>query len=395
MSNSNEVVFLSGVRTAIGTYGGALKDQPPGDLAAGCIKEALSRAGVAPDAVGHCVMGTVVPNGAQEFYLSRYAAITAGIPQETPAMNVNRLCGSGLQAIVSAAQSILLGDARCAVAGGAENMSRTPYILPAARWGQRMGDGQMIDLMVGALNDPFGNGHMGCTAENLAERHGISREAQDALAVEGHKRAADAIEAGRFKSQIVPVELKSRKGVKLFETDEHVRKDIDAEGMARMRPVFQKDGTVTAANASGINDAAAALVLMERSEAERRGLKPMARLIGYTQVGVDPRYMGIGPVPAIRQLLEKTGLTIADMDTIEINEAFAAQALAVARELALPEDKLNPNGSGIALGHPIGATGAVLTVKALYELERIDGRYGLISLCIGGGQGIAAIIERI
>ncbi|MEL0587383.1 MAG: acetyl-CoA C-acyltransferase family protein [Candidatus Thiodiazotropha sp. (ex. Lucinoma kazani)] len=395
MSISNEVVFLSGVRTAIGTYGGSLKDQPPGDLAANCIKEALSRAEVGPEGVGHCVMGTVVPNGAHEFYLSRYAAVTAGIPPETPAMNVNRLCGSGLQAIVSAAQSILLGDTKCAVAGGAENMSRVPYILPAARWGQRMGDGQMVDLMVGALNDPFGNGHMGCTAENLAERHGISREEQDALAVEGHKRAANAIEEGRFKSQIVPVELKSRKGVKLFDTDEHVRMDIEAEDMAKMRPVFQKDGTVTAANASGINDAAAALVLMERGEAERRGIMPMARLVGYTQVGVDPKYMGIGPVPAIRQLLEKTGLSIADMDTIEINEAFAAQALAVARELDLPEDKLNPNGSGIALGHPIGATGAVITVKALHELERIDGHFGLVSLCIGGGQGIAALIERI
>lgn len=395
MSNANEVVFLSGVRTAIGTYGGSLKDQAPGDLATYCIKESLGRAGVAPEEVGHCVMGTVIPNGAHEFYLSRYAAMTAGIPQETPAMNVNRLCGSGLQAIISAAQSILLGDTKCAVAGGAENMSRAPYILPAARWGQRMGDGQMVDLMVDALHDPFGNGHMGCTAENLAECHGISREEQDALAVQGHHRAARAIKEGRFKSQIIPVELKSRKGVKLFDIDEHVRADVDAKGMAKMRPVFQKEGTVTAANASGINDAAAALVLMDRIEADRRGLKPMARLVGYTQVGVDPKYMGIGPVPAVHQLLEKTGLSIADMDTIEVNEAFAAQALVVARELNLPEDKLNPNGSGIALGHPIGATGAIITIKALHELERVDGHYGLISLCIGGGQGIAAIIERI
>lgn len=395
MSNSNEVVFLSGMRTAIGTFGGSLKDQPPGDLAALVIKEALQRADVAPEVVEHCVMGTVVPNGPRDLYLSRYAAVTAGIPIEAPALNVNRLCGSGLQAIVSAAQSILLGDVKCAVAGGAENMSAAPHLLPSSRWGQRMGDGKMIDLMMGALNDPFGNGHMGCTAENLAKSHDITRQQQDELAFEGHKRATKAIEEGRFKNQIVPVELKSRKGVKIFDTDEHARPDANMESLAKMRPAFEKDGTVTAANASGINDAAAALVMMEKSEAESRGLKPMARLVGYSHAGVDPRYMGIGPVPAIRKVMEKTGLSIDDMDTIEVNEAFAAQALAVAKDLNLPQDKLNPNGSGVALGHPIGATGAIITVKALHELERIDGKYGLISLCIGGGQGIAAIIERI
>jgi len=394
MSN-NEVYILSGLRTAIGTYGGALKDQSPGDLAAACIREAVKRADIEPGEVEHCFMGTVVPNGAEEFYLSRYAAINAGLPTSAPAMNVNRLCGSGLQAIVSGAQSIMLGDIKCAVAGGAENMSRAPYIIPSARWGQRMGDGQMIDLMVGALHDPFGNGHMGCTAENLAERHDISREQQDALAVEGHRRATQAIQEGRFKEQILPIEIKSRKGVVVFDTDEHVRADATIESLASMRPVFQKNGTVTAANASGLNDAAAALILMSGDEVKRRGLKPMARLVDYSHAGVDPKYMGIGPVPAIRSLMEKTGLSIDQMDTIEVNEAFAAQALAVARELNLPQEKLNPNGSGVALGHPIGATGAVITIKALHELERINGKYGLISLCIGGGQGIAAIIERI
>ncbi len=395
MNNINDVYFLSGIRTAIGTYGGSLKDQSPGDLATACIKEAISQAGILPEDVENCVMGTIIPNGTEEFYLSRYAAVNAGIPVEAPAMNVNRLCGSGLQAIVSAAQSIMLGDIKSAVAGGAENMSKAPYTLPTARWGQRMGDGKMTDLMSSALTDPFGHGHMGCTAENLAELHGISREQQDALAVEGHRRAAQAIQEGRFKDQILPIELKSRKGTKIFDTDEHVRTDASMDSFSKMRPVFQKEGTVTAANASGINDAAAALVIMNGAEVKRRGLKPLARLVGYSHAGVEPKYMGIGPVPAVRMLLEKTGLSIDDMDTIEINEAFAAQAIAVANELGLPPEKLNPNGSGLALGHPIGATGAIITIKALHELKRINGHYGLISLCIGGGQGIAAIIENL
>ncbi len=389
------VYILSSIRTAIGSYGGSLKDQAPGDLAAACIKESINRAKIASEEVEHCIMGTVIPNGPEEFYLSRYAAINAGLPIETPAMNVNRLCGSGLQAIISATQSIMLGDVKCAVAGGAENMSRSPYVLQAARWGQRMGDGKMVDLMVGALHDPFGNGHMGCTGENLADLHDISREQQDALAAEGHRRATQAIQEERFKDQIIPIELKSRKGITIFDTDEHVRADASMETLAKMKPIFRKDGTVTAANASGINDAAAALILMSGEEVKRRGLKPKARIVGYSHAGVDPKYMGIGPVPAIQQLMEKSGLSIDEMDTIEINEAFAAQALSVAKVLDLPQEKLNPNGSGLALGHPIGATGAIITIKAVHELERINGRYGLISLCIGGGQGVAAIIERV
>ncbi|MEW8040369.1 MAG: beta-ketothiolase BktB [Candidatus Thiodiazotropha endolucinida] len=396
MTNEREVVIVSGVRTAIGTYGGALKGFPAVELAGRCVAEAVRRAGIKPDDVGHTVFGNVVHSEPRDAYMARCAAILGGLPDSTPALSVNRLCGSGLQAIVSASQGILLGETDCAVAGGAENMSNAPYYMPNLRWGQRMGDGQAVDAVTAALQDPFGNGHMGCTAENLAERYGIGREDQDLLAVESHQHAAArAWEENRFGGQILPVEVRSRKGVKVFERDEHYRADATIEGMAKLRPVFQKDGSVTAGNASGINDAAAAVVLMESKAAEAKGVEPMARLVGYSYAGVDPKYMGIGPVPAVRDVMKKTGLSIADMDVIELNEAFAAQALAVIRELNLPMEKTNTCGSGISLGHPVGATGAILAVKALYELQRTGGRYGLITMCIGGGQGNAVIIERI
>jgi acetyl-CoA C-acetyltransferase len=389
-----EVVVVSGVRTAIGRYGGGLKDVPPTQLAATVVREAVSRAGVAPSDVGHCVFGNVIHTDTRDMYLSRVAAVDGGLPVETPAMTLNRLCGSGLQAIVSAAQLIKLGDADCAVAGGAENMSRGQYWAPSLRWGQRMGNGEVVDAMVGALTDPFDDCHMGVTAENVAEKWGISREDQDALAVESHRRAIQAQEKGYFKEQIVGIELKSRKGTTVVDTDEHPRADATLEGMAKLRPAFNREGSVTAGNASGINDAAAAVVLMSRSAAEERGLQPLMRLVAYGHAGVEPKYMGIGPVPAVRVTLERAGLTVDDIDLFEVNEAFAAQALAVSRDLKLPEDKTNPNGSGVGLGHPIGATGCILTVKALYELQRTQGRYALVTMCIGGGQGIAAIFER-
>jgi acetyl-CoA C-acetyltransferase len=392
--SQEEVVLLSGVRTAIGDYGSALKDVPPTELAALVVREAVSRAGIDGADVGACVFGNVLHTEPKDMYLSRVAAVNGGLPDSSQAFTLNRLCGSGLQAICSAAQQIMLGDTDAAVAGGAENMSRGLYGMPSARWGQRMGNATVLDMMVGALTDPFDTVHMGITAENIAERWGVTREDQDALAVESHQRAAAAQAAGRFKDQILPVELKSRKGSTMFEVDEHIRADASLEGMAKLRTAFKKDGTVTAGNASGINDAAAAVVLMSASAAESRGLKPMARLVGYSVAGVDPKVMGIGPVPAIERLMARTGLSVGDMDVIELNEAFAAQALACARDLELDPAKVNPNGSGISLGHPIGATGAILTVKALYELQRTGGRYALISMCIGGGQGIAAVIER-
>jgi acetyl-CoA C-acetyltransferase len=388
-------VILSGVRTAIGGYGGSLSTQPPADLAAACVREAVRRAGVEPDDVGHCVFGNVIHTERRDMYLSRVAGVNGGLPVETPAMTLNRLCGSGLQAIVSAAQGILLGDTDCAVAGGAEVMSRGQYWIPGLRFGQRMNDGQVVDAMVGALTDPFDDCHMGVTAENIAQKWGISREDQDALAVESHRRALAATEEGRFKEQILPVELKSRKGVTVFERDEHIRPEVSMESMAKLRPIFNREGSVTAANASGINDAAAALVLMERATAEKKGLKPMARMLAYAHAGVEPKYMGIGPVPAVRKLLDRAGLSVADIDVWEVNEAFAAQALAVVRDLDLPMDKTNVNGSGISLGHPIGATGAIVTIKALYELQRSGGRYAVSTMCIGGGQGIAALFERV
>jgi len=395
MPDNADVVVVSGCRTAIGTFGGSLKDYSPGELGTVSLKESLQRSGLAPDAVKHAVFGNVIQTEPRDMYLSRYIAVNAGLPVETPALTLNRLCGSGLQAIISAAQMIMLGDAETAAAGGAECMSRGPYWLPAARWGQRMGDGQIVDVMVAALTDPFSRCHMGITAENVADKYNISRADQDELAAESHRRAANAIDQGYFRDQIVPVEIKRKKDTVLFDTDEHLRRDVSPADMGKLRPVFKQDGTVTAGNASGINDGAASVILASGSYAEKNNLSPMGRLVGYDHAGVDPAYMGIGPVPAIKNVFAKTGLGVADMDVIELNEAFASQALAVIRELDLPMDKTNPNGSGISLGHPVGATGCLITVKALYELQRTGGRYALISMCIGGGQGIAAIFERL
>ncbi|OZI46466.1 beta-ketothiolase BktB [Bordetella genomosp. 4] len=392
----NEVIIAAAARTAIGDFGGALKDVPPIDLGATVIKEALARAGVGGDEVGHVAVGHVINTEPRDMYLSRVAAMNAGIAKETPAFNVNRLCGSGLQAIVSAAQTVLLGDADIAIGAGAESMSRAPYIAPAQRWGARMGDAALLDMMTGALSDPFERIHMGVTAENVAAKFGISRADQDALAAESHRRAAAAIDAGYFRDQIVPIVQKTRKGEVVFDTDEHVRRDVTAEGLAALKTVFKKEnGTVTAGNASGLNDGAAAVVLMNASVAEKRGVKPLARLVAYAHAGVEPSIMGIGPVPATQAVLKRAGLTVDQLDVIEANEAFAAQACAVSRELGLDPAKVNPNGSGIGLGHPIGATGAIITVKALYELQRVQGRYALVTMCIGGGQGIAAIFERV
>ncbi len=395
MNSGREVVVVSAVRTAIGDYGGSLKDVAPTELAAQVVRESVKRANIDPKDVGQVVFGNVIHTEAKDMYLSRVACIKGGLPQETAALTLNRLCGSGLQAIISASQSILLGDTDVAIGGGAESMSRGGYMLPALRWGQRMNDGGTVDMMVGALTDPFDTVHMAITAENIAEKWKISRQQQDELAVESHLRALNAIEKGYFKDQITPVEIKTRKGVVVFDHDEHPRADASVEGMAKLRAVFKKDGSITAGNASGINDAAAAVVLMDKQAAAKKGLKPMARLVSYGLAGVDPKYMGIGPVPASRIALEKAGLKIEDMDVVEANEAFAAQALAVACDLKFDIKKTNPNGGGIGLGHPIGATGCIVTVKALYELQRTGGRYALVTMCIGGGQGIAAIFERL
>jgi acetyl-CoA C-acetyltransferase len=396
MSQTREVVILSGVRTAIGDYGGSLKDFAPTELGARVVKEAVARAKIDPADVGQCVFGNVIHTEAKDMYLSRVACVNGGLPHKTGALTLNRLCGSGLQAIVSASQYILLGDIDTAVAGGAESMSRAAYADLSQRWGARMGDARSIDMMVGALTDPFDTIHMGITAENVASKCSITRQQQDAFAVQSHQRAAAATAAGHFKSQIMPVELKSKKGPMLFDADEHVRGDATLEGMAKLRTVFQKEnGSVTAGNASGINDAAAAVVLMEKSAAAAKGMKPMARILSYGHAGVDPKVMGLGPVSAVKSALAKAGLTLDQMDVIESNEAFAAQALGVSKELGMDAAKVNPNGGAIALGHPIGATGCILTIKAMYELQRTGGRYALITMCIGGGQGIAAIIERI
>ena len=395
MSEVKEVVVLSAVRTAIGDFGGSLKSVAPSALAAITLKESVARAGIEPAEVGMVVMGTVIPEEERAPYTARVAQIEAGIPCETSCVAVNRLCGSGMQAIVDAAQGIMLGDYDVAIGAGVESMSNAFYALPGARWGQKMGQGQMIDLMISALTDPFGTGHMGMTAENLADKYSISREDQDALAVTSHQNAARAQAEGRFDGQIVPVEIKTRKGVTVFDKDEHVRADISVEKLSGMRPAFKKDGSITAGNASGINDASSSMVLMAKDAAEARGLKPMAKLVAYSHAGVAPEIMGIGPVPAVEKILADTGLSIADIDVFEVNEAFAAQALSVCRELKLPMDKVNVNGSGISLGHPIGASANIIVVKALHELERVQGKYALATLCIGGGQGIATLWERM
>ena len=395
MSEVKEVVVLSAVRTAIGDFGGSLKSVAPSALAAITLKESVARAGIEPADVGMVVMGTVIPEEERAPYTARVAQIEAGIPCETSCVAVNRLCGSGMQAIVDAAQGIMLGDYDVAIGAGVESMSNAFYALPGARWGQKMGQGQMIDLMISALTDPFGTGHMGMTAENLADKYSISREDQDALAVTSHQNAARAQAEGRFDGQIVPVEIKTRKGVTVFDKDEHVRPDISIEKLSGMRPAFKKDGSITAGNASGINDASSSMVLMAKDAAEARGLKPMAKLVAYSHAGVAPEIMGIGPVPAVEKILADTGLSIADIDVFEVNEAFAAQALSVCRELKLPMDKVNVNGSGISLGHPIGASANIIVVKALHELERVQGQYALATLCIGGGQGIATLWERM
>ncbi|EKE69097.1 MULTISPECIES: acetyl-CoA C-acyltransferase family protein [Roseobacteraceae] len=389
-----DIVILGGARTAIGTFGGALAGMPPISLAAHVTKAALERSGTTPDQIGTVAFGHVLNTEPRDMYLSRAAAIEAGMAVETPAMNVNRLCGSGIQAIVSVTQSLMLGDAEFGLAGGAECMSRAPYIVPAIRWGQKMGDTGATDMMLGALTCPFGTGHMGVTAENVAAEHGITREAQDAFALESQNRAAQAIAEGRFASQIIPVEIKTRKGVTVFDTDEHP-KPSSIEALAGLRTAFQKDGTVTAGNASGLNDGAGAIVLARRDAAEAAGLTPTFRIVGYGHAGVRPEVMGVGPIPAVRNVMQKTGLAAGDFDVIESNEAFASQAIAVSTALGFDPARVNPNGGAIALGHPIGATGAIITLKLMYELERIGGRYGLATMCIGGGQGIALAIERL
>ncbi|EPA98799.1 MULTISPECIES: acetyl-CoA C-acyltransferase family protein [Pseudomonas] len=391
--NTPEIYVVSAARTAIGTFGGSLKDVPPADLATTAVKAALQKAAVDPALVGHLVMGHVIPTETRDAYISRVAAMNAGIPKETPAYNVNRLCGSGLQAIISAAQTLLLGDAEIAIGAGAESMSRGPYLLPSARWGARMGNVQAVDYMLGILHDPFQNIHMGITAENVAARNGITREMQDALALEDQKRAAHAIANGYFVDQIATVEIPDRKGTKLFNVDEHPRA-TSLEQLAAMKPAFKKDGSVTAGNASGLNDGAAALVMATGAAVQVNNLRPLARLVSYAHAGLEPELMGLGPIPATRLALKRAGLTVADMDVIEANIAFAAQACAVSQELDLDPAKVNPNGSGIALGHPVGATGAIIATKAIHELHRINGRYALVTMCIGGGQGIAAIFER-
>jgi acetyl-CoA C-acetyltransferase len=390
-----DVFIVSAVRTAIGTFGGSLKDSPPCDLAGLVAREAIARAAVEPGAVGHVVFGQVVPTEPRDAYVARVAAVSAGIPYATPAMSVNRLCGSGLQAILSAAQTILLGDADIALAGGVEVMSRAPFLAPQVRFGKKLGDAALIDALNGVLTDPFGNGLMGVTAENIAERNGIDRAAQDAMAVESHRRAAAAIAAGFFDEQILAVDIKLRGKLTRFAVDEHVRGETTLADLQKLSPVFKKEhGTVTAGNASGINDAAAALVLASEAAVARRGLRPLARLVAYGHAGVDPAVMGLGPIPATRLALERAGLGVRDLDVVESNEAFAAQACAVTKELGFDPARVNPNGSGISLGHPIGATGAILLTKLVYELRRTGGRYGLATMCIGGGQGIAAIVEN-
>jgi acetyl-CoA C-acetyltransferase len=395
MPQINDVVILSAARTAIGGFGGSLKNLNSAQLGTIAAREAIARAGVDAATIQSSIVGNVIRNSPKDSYLSRMIGVDAGLPVTSHAVTVNRLCGSGLEAIVQAAQQIQLGEVDTALAGGAESMSNSSYSLDSNRWGQRMGNSTVVDDLTTTLLDPWDDYHMGITAENVAEKYGISREEQDAFSAESHRRAAAAIEGGHFREQIVPVELKSRKGVTVFDTDEHVRADTTAEGLAGLKPFFKKDGTVTAATSSGINDGASMVVLMDGAKAEAEGRSPIGRLVGFAHAGVDPSLMGEGPIPAVRKLFEKTGFRVDDIDVIESNEAFAAQALAVSKELGLPADKVNPNGGAVALGHPVGATGAILTTKTLYELKRIGGRYGLVTMCIGGGQGIAAIFERL
>jgi len=394
--DDRDIFIVGAARTAIGDFGGALKDVQPDELGRIVAVAAMERAAVAPADVQHVVIGQVIQSGPRDAYIARVIGVNAGIPVEAPALTLNRLCGSGLQAIISAAQTLKLGEADIALAGGTESMSNSPHVVKAARFGTKMGDIKMIDAMLEVLSDPFEHFHMGITAENVAEKYQVSRAAQDALAVEGHSRAARAIAEGRFKEQIVPVEVKSRKGVVTFDTDEHVRADASLEEMAKLKPAFRKEGgTVTPGNASGINDGAGAVVVASGKAVAEKGLKPLARILGWGHAGVDPRIMGVGPIKAVPIALERAGVTLDQIDVIEANEAFAAQACAVAKELGFDPEKVNPNGSGIALGHPVGATGAILTVKTAYELKRTGGKYGLITMCIGGGQGIAMVIENV
>ncbi len=395
MPGKREVVVVSGARSPIGSYGGTLKDYAPCDLASVVVREAIARAKVDASQIGHMFLGSVIHGEARDMYISRVAALNAGMSKESCAVTVNRLCGSGLQAIVGAAQSILLGDTDIAIGAGAESMSRGGYLLPSVRWGARMGDTKLIDMMVGALTDPFGTDHMGITAENIATKWGIGRDKQDEFALESQKRAVAAIAAGHFKSQIVSIEIKSRKGPVMFDTDEYPKADASMDGLAKLKPAFKKDGTVTPGNASGINDGAAAVVLMEAEAAAKAGLKPLARLVSYGIAGVDPAYMGEGPIPAVKLALARAGLKVGDLDVIESNEAFAVQSLCVTQGLGFDPAKVNPNGGAVALGHPVGATGVILTVKCLYELQRTGKRYGLVTMCIGGGQGIAGVFERM
>lgn len=396
MAATPDVVILSAVRTAIGKFGGSLKDTSPTELAGQAACHAIQRSGLAPQRVGHVVFGNVIHTEAKDMYLARVAALRGGVPVETPALTLNRVCGSGLQAILTAAEAIARGDCDAAVGGGTECMSRAPYWLQSMRWGARLNDAKAIDVLVAAVTDPFDEVHMGITAEHVAEKWHISREDQDQLAVESHRRAIAAIQEGRFREQIIPIQIKNgKKQIEHFLIDESPRADSTLEALAKLRPAFDANGTVTAGNASSINDGAAAVVLMDRKAAEQEGLKPIGRLVDFATTGVEPGLMGIGPVSAVRKVLQRSGLALEQIDTIELNEAFAAQALAVQRELGLPPEKTNPNGSGISLGHPLGATGAILTVKALYELRRIGGKYALVTMCIGGGQGIAAIFESL
>jgi acetyl-CoA C-acetyltransferase len=392
---ANDVVVLSAVRTAIGSFQGALKDFTPTEMGSIVVKEALQRAAVDPAAVDHVVFGNVIHTEPRDMYLARATAMVGGVGSRTPCLTLNRLCGSGLQAIISAAQTIMLGDGDVAVAGGSESMSRGPHSTQAIRSGQRIGDVIFADMMLGALNDPFGHGHMGITGENVAKRWQVTRGAQDELALKSHQRAARAQQNGYFKEQIVPVTVKKGREQVPFDYDEHVKPETTLEGLQKLRPAFDKAGTVTAGNSSGINDGAAALVLASREHADKSGLKPLARIIGYAHAGVDPEIMGVGPIHAVRGLLDRTGMKISDFDVIESNEAFASQACAVARELGFPDEQTNPNGGAIALGHPIGATGSILTVKAIHELARVGAKRALITMCIGGGQGIAMGIERL